>query len=320
MTTITRGLGKAVALALLAAPAAAQELRLPAGAERSVQQVADPGRYAVPTGVWTLDAGLPTQIVEGRVVREAWTFSGSGLTPTQIIAPLRDQLAEAGYDIALDCAARDCGGFDFRFGTEVLPAPQMYVDLTAFRFVSAIKEDGAVVTLLASRGRQSGFLQIVRAGHNADEALQIDTGGAPLVARNPVATTTTATPTQTGLIATLEAQGHAVLLDLVFGSGSADLGDGPITSLDMLADYLTANPTREIVFVGHTDATGSLAANQALSKRRAQSAVDYLRAAGVPAGQISADGVGYLSPLSSNLTEAGRDANRRVEAVLISTE
>ena len=91
--------------------------------------------------------------------------------------------------------------------------------------------------------------------------------------------------------------------------------------LDQLAAYLKARPDRVIVFVGHTDATGSLAANQALSLRRATSAVDYLRDRhGITRAQISADGVGYLSPIATNLTEEGRIKNRRVEAVLISTE
>jgi OOP family OmpA-OmpF porin len=43
-------------------------------------------------------------------------------------------------------------------------------------------------------------------------------------------------------------------------------------------------------------------------------------ARGVSEAQVASDGVGYLSPVASNLTAAGREANRRVEAVLISTE
>jgi outer membrane protein OmpA-like peptidoglycan-associated protein len=34
--------------------------------------------------------------------------------------------------------------------------------------------------------------------------------------------------------------------------------------------------------------------------------------------QLKAEGVGYLAPIASNLTEAGRQANRRVEVVLLS--
>jgi OOP family OmpA-OmpF porin len=40
---------------------------------------------------------------------------------------------------------------------------------------------------------------------------------------------------------------------------------------------------------------------------------------GVNPAQLTADGVGYLSPLASNLTPEGRSQNRRVEAMITST-
>jgi OOP family OmpA-OmpF porin len=118
----------------------------------------------------------------------------------------------------------------------------------------------------------------------------------------------------------LEDLGHVVLSDLDFVSGAVSLGNGPLASLDAVAAYLIANPSRQITFVGHTDATGPLDVNIALSRRRADAARSYVVARGVPADQVAADGVGFLSPRASNLTPAGREANRRVEAVLISTQ
>jgi len=38
------------------------------------------------------------------------------------------------------------------------------------------------------------------------------------------------------------------------------------------------------------------------------------------AAQMEAEGMGYLSPVVSNLTDKGRETNRRVEVVLLSTE
>jgi OOP family OmpA-OmpF porin len=108
--------------------------------------------------------------------------------------------------------------------------------------------------------------------------------------------------------------------DLVFDSGSADLGPGVFGSLASLSAYLAANPTRRITLVGHTDATGDLASNIALSKRRAESVRDRLvQTYGVPPDQIGAEGAGFLSPRASNLTAEGRTENRRVEAMLAST-
>jgi OOP family OmpA-OmpF porin len=75
------------------------------------------------------------------------------------------------------------------------------------------------------------------------------------------------------------------------------------------------------VLVGHTDATGGLEINISVSRRRAASVVERLVAAyNVPRAQIAAEGVGYLAPRATNLTDAGRTANRRVEAVLVGAE
>ena len=73
--------------------------------------------------------------------------------------------------------------------------------------------------------------------------------------------------------------------------------------------------------MGHTDTVGGLEANVALSRRRAASVRDRLiERHGVPAEQLEAHGTGYLAPVAPNTTAEGREANRRVEAVLLETE
>jgi OOP family OmpA-OmpF porin len=62
-----------------------------------------------------------------------------------------------------------------------------------------------------------------------------------------------------------------------------------------------------------------LEGNVALSRKRAQAAKAWLLARGIPDAQVEADGVGYLAPIASNLTEEGRTKNRRVEVILTST-
>jgi OOP family OmpA-OmpF porin len=118
----------------------------------------------------------------------------------------------------------------------------------------------------------------------------------------------------------LETQGHATLQDLVFKTGSSELGDESFASLADLAAYLNDQPTRKVTLVGHTDAEGALDPNVALSKRRATAVMQrLLRTYGVSRAQVAADGVGYLSPVASNLTADGRAQNRRVEVILNST-
>ncbi len=299
-------------LCLLAGPAVALELELPPGARLTAETATEAGSYRLPTGGWS-ETGLPSVRIEGPVTRQAWRLDGQSATTQQIMARLRDQIAAAGYDILLDCGASACGGFDFRFNTEILPGPDMYVDLTDYRFLSARETGEDAISLLVSRSSAAGFVQIIRAG----------TESAPPDVTPWAAPGTLATSPETpgDLSGRLETAGHVVLRDLQFPSGVFDLARDAIVSLDSLAGYLQANPGARITFVGHTDATGSLEVNIALSRRRAAAAVSYLRDRhDIAAGRISAEGVGFLAPLASNLTEEGRLLNRRIEAVLIPTD
>jgi len=74
-----------------------------------------------------------------------------------------------------------------------------------------------------------------------------------------------------------------------------------------------------VVLVGHTDASGALAPNIALSRARAQAVRAALVALGAKADQIGAEGAGYLAPRATNLTPEGRAQNRRVEVMLTPT-
>lgn len=320
MPTITPRRASALLIALCAAgPVLCADLTLPASARLTLETSSVQGSYSLPTGPWVQERGIPAQRIEGAKSRQAWRVNGQSATTLQLLAPLRDQLTAAGYEVVFECAAQGCGGFDFRFETEVLPGPAMYVNLSDYRFVSARKPGNSAdaVSLLVSRSANAGFIQIIQL--RSPTAQPGDTpgpGSPPAETAAPVVATA-----PSDLARRLDTAGHVVLRDLQFASGVSDLGDSTVPSLDRIADYLTANPDRRIVFVGHTDATGSLEANVALSRRRASAAVTYLiRRHNIAASRISADGVGYLSPISTNLTEAGRLLNRRIEAVLISTE
>ncbi len=327
MTTTTRRRAErllpALALALLAAvPAQAFDLALPGTARLAAERITDPGSYEVPVAPWTEMEGVVTQSVEGRIHRQAWRIDATGLTSLQIIAPLRAQFEEAGWSILLDCAARVCGGFDFRFATEVMKGPAMYVDLSAYRFLSARSPEGDYLTLLVSHSPATGFVQVIRASPSPPGGTEGEEVGEEIGTATGTATGDDAEPpvvasSTPDLIQTLEAEGHAVLLDLAFASGAEALAPGNVASLDTLAEYLSADPARRVLFVGHTDATGTSAANVEISRSRAQAARSYLLEKGIPASQMEADGAGYLAPLASNLSDEGRRENRRVEVVLL---
>jgi outer membrane protein OmpA-like peptidoglycan-associated protein len=60
--------------------------------------------------------------------------------------------------------------------------------------------------------------------------------------------------------------------------------------------------------------------NQTLSEQRANSVRNYLSERKVAAGRIQSYGYGPRYPIATNDTEAGRQANRRVELELLPLE
>jgi outer membrane protein OmpA-like peptidoglycan-associated protein len=72
----------------------------------------------------------------------------------------------------------------------------------------------------------------------------------------------------------------------------------------------------ELHIEGHTDNVGSKDDNQKLSSLRASSAAKALETRGIKQSDLHPKGWGSDKPLSSNLSEAGRAQNRRVEFTL----
>lgn len=290
---------------------AAPTLSLPPTALRTVEESPAPGSYALPLGAWA-PTGMPTRATEGEVTRTAWQIRDGDVSTPSVFSELRDQLVGEAFDVLFQCDTDACGGFDFRFAIHVLPEPEMHVDLGDFRFLSAerVTDTGPeYVSLLVSRSSDSAYVQMTRVG----PALAPDL---PLAK----AETVIASPAPGTIGEALIARGKVVLNDLSFSSGTTELQPGDYATLEDLAVFLNANPDKSVALVGHTDAEGSLAANVSLSRKRAQAVLRHLvETLGCNPGQVSADGVGYLSPIASNLTDEGRTKNRRVEALLTST-
>ena len=312
---------KTLAAFLISAGAAtgvqALQLELPATAQLSASSNTVSDSFSLAVSPWR-DGRLEAVVAEGAVSRQAWVLPGSSLTTLQMIEPLRDGVQAVGYRILFECRDRDCGGFDFRYSLPLLPEPDMHVDLGDYRYFVAEKPDAPQadkIAVVTSRSASSGYIHITRVGPEADGAAQ------PVVAApEPEAAPAPAPLTSAPLADQLVANGRAVLEDLVFETGSADLGNGAFPSLVALA-YLRANPEVQVVLVGHTDAEGALDSNVALSLRRAQSVANRLTEAfGVAPEQVRAEGVGYLAPRATNATEEGRAQNRRVEVIKTVTE
>jgi len=111
--------------------------------------------------------------------------------------------------------------------------------------------------------------------------------------------------------------GERAIINIEFDTNKADIKSKYYAEIKKFADVMKQHPAWNIVIEGHTDNIGEAKNNQMLSQRRANSVRDYMiKTFGIEASRIKAEGYGSSKPIASNETKAGRQKNRRVEAVI----
>ncbi len=104
---------------------------------------------------------------------------------------------------------------------------------------------------------------------------------------------------------------------IAFEPGSGTIDPAASGIMDDIAEILKLCGEIKLEIGGHTDSQGREVMNQQLSQARAQAVLDELRARRVLTSSYRAVGFGETLPIADNKTEAGREANRRIEFVLI---
>jgi outer membrane protein OmpA-like peptidoglycan-associated protein len=103
-----------------------------------------------------------------------------------------------------------------------------------------------------------------------------------------------------------------------FDTGKSTIQPRSFPLLDDVAKLIVANPkTGTIAVEGHTDDRGPAELNRTLSQARADAVKAYLVEKGVDAARLEAKGFGPDRPAEPNTTAKGREANRRVEFVIL---
>ena len=102
-----------------------------------------------------------------------------------------------------------------------------------------------------------------------------------------------------------------------FEPGSATIDTTTLDTMDDIAEVLKECGDIKLEIQGHTDSQGREEMNLNLSQARAQSVLNELRARRVLTASYKAQGYGETNPIADNGTEDGREANRRIEFVLI---
>lgn len=102
-----------------------------------------------------------------------------------------------------------------------------------------------------------------------------------------------------------------------FTPGSAEIDASASAVMAALADVLKHCPGVKMEVAGHTDSQGSEEGNRSLSQARAESVVLALQGRQIDVSGLMPKGYGETAPLADNTTDAGREANRRIEFTLM---
>ncbi|MGQ9364711.1 OmpA family protein [Azospirillum sp. ST 5-10] len=222
------------------------------------------------------DAGNPTAVMQAR---EAYTAAATDPTVAQR-APLELRKAEQALREAQEAQEEGAGSEE-------------------------VTNKAYIATRQAQVARETAALKSARETVEGAETTRLQVRNAELERQ---IRELQAEQTERGLVMTLG--------DVLFATGRADLTPGAMNRVDRLAAFLQRYPARTVRIEGHTDSTGGSATNLHLSEERAAAVQQALVARGISPSRITAVGYGAAQPVASNSSDAGRQANRRVEIVI----
>lgn len=118
------------------------------------------------------------------------------------------------------------------------------------------------------------------------------------------------------MAAELRKSGRVTLRGILFDVGQATIRDSSAAQLAEVGALLKSDATLSLEVIGHTDNTGTAAANLTLSRQRAEAVKAWLvKTHAIDAARLATSGRGDTVPVADNTTDAGRAQNRRVELV-----
>ena len=107
---------------------------------------------------------------------------------------------------------------------------------------------------------------------------------------------------------------------ITFAPSSTDFETEAVETIDAIAEILRDCTSVRIEIGGFTDSQGRETMNAQLSQARADAVLNAIMARRVLVSNLTAKGYGEEQPIADNETEAGREANRRIEFRLVTDD
>lgn len=110
---------------------------------------------------------------------------------------------------------------------------------------------------------------------------------------------------------------YCITLHTEFDIDKAEIRPEYFDEISKVGKFMQQYPSTTAVIEGNTDNVGDPAYNLNLSQLRAESVVNHLvETYGIDRSRLAAKGYGMANPVADNSTDAGRQANRRTDAII----
>ena len=219
-------------------------------------------------------------------------------------------LQEAGFEIVYECFGgkseipREIFRDDYHPGRFGIPGKSPYYGKDTSYFLAKMPGENGDVYVSAHALISETF------DNRVATALQI-------LDEKPMPTGKVQVDVDAGMMAEdIDETGSVRIYGIHFDTDKATIKEKSESTLAEIAALLEQKPDLALVVVGHTDAAGSIEYNMDLSRKRADSVVEFLVSEhGISEERLTSHGVGPLAPVAGNEDEDGRARNRRVELV-----
>ena len=282
------------------------------------QQVLGFDSYTLPVGPVVKNSQsqrVPSEKItlEGKITRTLYRGPKERST-LEILRNYRSALESAGFEILYSCGGEDCGFlFHWVFYKD---REQRILSTKTSGSAFDIPQDLRYVAAKGTVGDKTVHVSVMVAFDAGFSKLSEQAVTLVEVIESEAMDTDMVTIDAAAMAKGLEATGHIAIYGVYFDTDSAEIKAESAPTLNEISKLLTDRPSLELLVVGHTDNQGDFDYNMGLSGRRAEAVARALSDQyGIDGGRLRSAGVGFLAPVASNDTAAGREKNRRVELV-----